>query len=108
MITREILTHLPDLTSLAPTLLAFSFKVRREIRDRDGNKSVWSGATEHLEVAHISHDKKKSNYNDPSNGRTLTTLEHLVDHLNRDGRNGLTGEQNSWAIMRLLERWLNQ
>lgn len=87
---------------------AFSSRVRKEIRDRDGNKSVLSGSTEHLEVAHINHSKRNPKYNDPSNGRVLSTAEHLWDHINRDGRNGLTPHQNSWAIMRILERWINQ
>jgi hypothetical protein len=68
--------------------LACSKKVRQEVKRRDGFKSVWSGKTENLEVAHISHDRDDASYNTSQNARTLTTGEHLWDHINRHGRNG--------------------
>jgi hypothetical protein len=83
---------------------AFSFKTKQKIKQRDGHKSVWSGETENLEAAHISHNKANPHYDHPSNGRILTTEEHLLDHINRAGRNGLTISQNNWAIKMLKKR----
>lgn len=84
---------------------AFTQKVRNKIWKRDGGKSVLSGRTENLEAAHISHDKSKQGYNDPSNGRLLTTAEHMWDHINRHGRNDLSETGNDWAIMMLWRRF---
>jgi hypothetical protein len=64
---------------------AFSKPVRDAIIKRDGGKSVWSGETEDLEAAHISHDKNDPYYDDASNGRTLTHREQYIDHFNRHG-----------------------
>lgn len=83
---------------------AFSQKTKKEIYKRDGGASKWSGVTNHLEVSHISHDKDKSNYDDPSNGRLLSITEHLLDHINRHGRNGLTPAQNRWSIEAIKRR----
>lgn len=77
---------------------AFSDRTRRLIHQRDHDRSVLSGKTEHLECAHLNHNKGYSKYNDPSNGRLLEISEHYLDHLNRAGRNGLTESQNNWAL----------
>jgi len=82
---------------------AFSWKSKQIIKQRDGNKSVLSGETEDLEAAHINHARNER-YDDPSNGRLLTTEEHLRDHINRAGRNGLTKAQNNWAIAMLKKK----
>lgn len=86
--------------------LAFSKKTKEEIWKRDKGKSVISGEGSPLHVAHISHDKSKSNYDSPSNGRLLTPKEHLtIDHINRAGRNGLSENHNNYAI-RMLKKLL--
>lgn len=89
---------------------AFSLETRNAIRDRVRKKygrlqSEKSGRSdEPLECAHINHNPKYRKYDDPSNGRLLTISEHLEDHLNRAGRNGLTPDENMWAIERIRER----
>jgi len=106
MISHELITHAVDLSPLAiPLLMAFSKKTRKIIRERDHNQSVWSGKTENLECAHVTHDKSDPRYDDPSNGRLLTTAEHMWDHINREGRNGLTKEANDWAIIMIWKRF---
>lgn len=106
--TQEFLSEV-DLQSIGLILvgLAFSKKVRKQIHQRDGNQSVWSGKTEDLECAHISHNKDSEEYDDPSNGRLLTTAEHMWDHINRHGTEqlGLTESQNDWAIYQLWKRF---
>lgn len=92
---------------LVLTHAAFSWKTKEIIKKRDGNKSVLSGETENLHAAHINHDKNNPQYDNPSNGRLLTVEEHLQDHINRAGRNGLTEEQNNWAIS-MLQSLLNK
>ncbi len=59
---------------------------------------------EPLEIAHINHDPRYPKYDDPSNMRMLTISEHLADHKNRAGRNGLDPEQNEWAIAEISKR----
>lgn len=83
---------------------AFTRPVRQQIIERDGGKCVICGSTSHLEAAHIDHNKANPRYNDTSNGRVLCVDDHLKDHVNRHGRNGLPKSQNEWAIKRLLER----
>ena len=83
--------------------LAFSRKVRKEIYERDVTCRVCGGVG-HLESAHISHDKTKDNYNDPSNGRLLCLPDHLADHINREGRNGLSIANNRWAIATMINK----
>ena len=90
---------------LAPNIeQAFSKPARDEIFIRDGGKSVLSGSNVNVEAAHISHDKSKSNYDAPSNGRLLTLFEHLVDHLKRGGRNGLSENHNNFAIRKIKQK----
>ena len=83
---------------------AFSLDVKKLIWKRDEGKSRLSGATENLEVAHVDHSKSNPRYNDQSNGRLLTKKEHLQEHINRAGRNGLTKNQNDFAIRELTKR----
>lgn len=100
--TLQVFVENPEATALAVVALgmAFSKQTRQKILERDGHKSVLSGATEKLHVAHIDHTRNER-YDDPSNGRTLTVYEHLQDHVNREGRNGLTKAQNDFAIVAL-------
>lgn len=84
---------------------AFTKKVKKEIHERDGYKCVVCGATDCLNAAHIDHNKDNAKrYNDPSNGRTLCEEDHLRDHLNRAGKNGLTDKENQFAIEMLLTK----
>jgi hypothetical protein len=103
--TLHFFTENPEITvaALVAFGMAFSLPVRRKIWQRDGGKSVWSGETENLQVAHIDHSKTNPNYDSETNGRLLTVQEHIVDHVNREGRNGLPVHQNQWAIKRLKE-----
>lgn len=103
----DFLLPIAGIGLLAVAFGAFGRPVRRKIKERDGNKSVWSGKTTQLEVAHISHNRNKTNYNHESNGRTLTTAEHMWDHINRHGTEqlGLTDSQNDWAIWQLWKRF---
>lgn len=89
---------------------AFSKKTRAEILQRDGGKSVISGATEHLHASRLDHDKSKPWYNKAENGETLTVFEHLKfhkDHVGRAQEIGLKEHQNNFAI-RMLGRVVNK
>jgi len=77
---------------------AFSAAVRKMILKRDGNKSILSGETEHLQAAHLDHDKSHPHYNNPSNGVTLTRSEHYMMHSINEGRNGLSKQHNRGAM----------
>lgn len=90
-------------TALIASLGAFSYGSRRRIVERDG-VDVWDGSTESLEAAHINHDKQNPRYDDPSNGRLLTTRNHYIDHFNRAGKNGLTRAGNNYALRMIWER----
>lgn len=94
------------LAASAPLIfgLPFSWNVAKQIRKRDRNRSAQSGNTGKLEAAHINHNQRNKNYDDPSNGRLLTTTEHYLDHYYRHGRNGLTKSQNIWALKQIWER----
>lgn len=83
---------------------AFSLRVKKKIKERDHNQSVWSGETEHLEVAHIDHSRSNPRYNNESNGRLLAVQEHYMDHYNRHGRNGINSHQNIWALKTIWNR----
>lgn len=107
MISHELITHAVDLSPLAiPIILAFSKGVRAQIMARDKG-DVWDGTTDKLEAAHITHDKSDPMYDDPANGRILTTRNHYIDHLNRAGRNGLSLAANN-AALRLIWRRLSE
>lgn len=103
----EFLIPLATLGILAVSFFAFSKRVKAEIKKRDGYKSVLSGKTINLEVAHINHNKKNPRYNKAENGRTLSIAEHFWDHVNRHGTEGLglTNRQNDWAIWQLWKRF---
>lgn len=83
---------------------AFSVKTREIIKQRDGYQCVVCGSTKHLQCAHIDHDKSKSKYDDPSNGRLMDVFCHLFDHINRAGRNGLSKQHNDFAIQSLQKQ----
>jgi len=82
---------------------AFSKASRDKIHSRDV-VCVNCGSSEHLECAHIDHSRSNPKYDDTSNGRLLCSTDHLKDHINRHGRNGLNKSQNEWAIKSLLKR----
>lgn len=91
-------------TLLSISFLAFSRKSKRAIHERDNWQCVVCGREDCLEAAHIDHNRDNPRYDDPSNGRTLCTEDHLKDHVLRHGRNGLTKKQNLWAIEKLKSR----
>lgn len=88
----------------------FSLETRRKIyarvRAEHGKlQSEKSGiSNEPLECAHINHDPTDPNYDHESNGVLLTVAEHLDDHFEREENNGLTLEQNRWAIAEIRRR----
>lgn len=88
------------------SLFAFSRKTRQQIYNRDRGKSRWSDEPGE-EAAHILHNRDNPLYDDPSNGRMLTKREHYLDHLNREGRNGLPPEGNR-AALRLIWKRLSE
>lgn len=93
-------------TGLLLSQFAFTSRVRKQIFKRDGGRCVVCGSTEHLQAAHIDHNRDNPNYNNPKNGRMLCIADHLLDHIDRAGRNGLLPHQNDWAIS-MLKRQLN-
>ena len=102
----QVFVENPEIVTMAMIAfgMGFSLPVKRKIWQRDGGQSVWSGRTDNLEVAHIDHSKTNVNYDSESNGRLLTVDEHLQDHINREGRNGLPKYQNDWAVKQLKKR----
>lgn len=84
---------------------AFSSDIRQLILERDNFTCVNSSeeCEGMLHASHINHDKSKSSYNAPWNGRTQCVAHHLKYHEATHGRNGITKSQNSWAIERLKE-----
>lgn len=99
--------NIPTLVGILPAIglgMAFSWKSRQIIRQRDGNQCVDCGSTGEVECAHFNHDKTKPNYDDPSNGRVLCVEDHLKDHINRHGSNGLSTRANEWAINMIKTR----
>lgn len=110
MISPEVITHHQDLLSLAPILLAFSLKVRKEIGKRAGwkseisGKSFWDGWVLHM--AHKNHDKSDPNYDTAEQGICVTVEEHLQMHEEAVGHAediGLQECQNNYAIRKLKE-----
>jgi hypothetical protein len=86
------------------TQFAFTRGVRNQILERDGYRCTVCGATDHLEAAHVNHNRDYPYYNSPDNGRTLDSYCHLIDHIERAGSNGLLPHHNEWAIQKLAER----
>lgn len=91
-------------TGLLLSQFAFSRGVRNEILKRDGYHCVICGATDHLEAAHIDHNRDNPKYNTAENGFTADSYCHLLDHIDRAGSNGLLPHHNEWAISKLAER----
>lgn len=86
---------------------AFSWNTRKKIWRRDGGQcqecdGVPCGGR--LECAHYDHSRDNPLYDDPSNGRLLCVSKHLEDHELNEGQNGLTRDQNQWAISALITR----
>lgn len=77
---------------------AFTRKVREEIWKRDGGVCQNCGSTEHLFCAHYCHSKDNPDYNNPDNGRLLSGDCHWLDHYYRAGENGISLNQNLWAL----------
>lgn len=91
-------------TGILLSQFAFSKKSRQAILERDGYQCVETGRTDNLHASHIDHNRDNPDYDNPNNGRTLNIIAHLRDHILRVGQNGLTQEQNDWAINKLEER----
>ena len=107
----EVVLNLTSAAALGLLVFgAFSRATREKIWARSTKrfgtpKSEMSGRDdEPLECAHYDHDQSKPSYDTESNGRLLTLSEHLWDHINRAGRNGLTREENDWAIREIARR----
>jgi len=83
---------------------AFTRKIRQEIWKRDGGRCVECGSTQHLQCAHYDHNRDNDWYNDPENGRLLCWKDHLKDHIDNAGQNGLLPHQNDYAIKMLKQR----
>lgn len=90
---------------------AFSARTKRQIVSRatdpeDGiAKSEVSGRyDEPLQAAHINHSRSSGYYDNPDNGVLMTVSEHLIDHIQREGKNGLTKSGNRLAIHLLKEQ----
>lgn len=90
------------------SLGAFSLKSREEIKERAGGKSELSGLSpddgHFMHCAHLNHDRRNPNYDDPRNGKYLTVTEHYEQHLDARGRArdiGLSEQGNDWAINKL-------
>jgi len=104
MLSPEVIHTSVNLLSLAPFFLAFSVASRQKIHERDNDACVMCGAVGGCECAHIDHNRDNSNYDDPSNGRLLCKRDHYLDHLHREGRNGLTRENNLFALQSIWAR----
>jgi hypothetical protein len=87
--------------------LAFSVAIRKAIGRRDNwkcqepdcDRSFQKGYMVH--ATHYDHDKKKPDYDTVDAGRILCIEHHLQDHIDNEGRNGLTKSQNDYAIDRV-------
>lgn len=89
--------------------MSFSPEIRKEIFRRDSHQSRISGKGGRLEAAHIDHSRSNVLYNHPDNGMVMTIGEHLIDHVARHGKNGLTRGQNYWAVQAIIDRmFMNQ
>ena len=108
--TPEMLTHLPNLTSIAPFLLAFSLRIRKEIGMRDHwtcqdcGDQFKDGIMVH--ASHYNHDKNLPIYDTVENGRIQCVDCHENYHILYQGNAqeiGLSEEANNAAIA-LLDR----
>lgn len=104
LVTPETIRDILPLLFSLPTILAFSSEVRRKVLERDGFKCTVCGSTEHLEASHKNHSRDNPKYNDPDTGITLCTKHHLLQHIENEGKNGLTKAQNQWSINKIRER----
>lgn len=88
--------------------MAFSKRSREEIKRRANYKPEIVGVEiltgELMQCAHVSHKRKTGYYNCPSNGFYASVSDHLVDHILREGQNGLTRTQNYYAILGLTQQ----
>lgn len=107
----EVVSHgLEIARDLIPIGFAFTLTVRNQIRDRararGGGKLVdelTGDYLDHGECAHIDHNKRSEDYNDPENGVYTSIQHHLWLH-QVDEINGLTPAQNKWAINAIKRR----
>lgn len=90
---------------------AFSSRTKDEIkkRARETHNGKLLSELSHtngvpMECAHIDHSKSNPDYDTPQNGVYVTIYEHLNDHINREGQNGLPVYYNKLAIKALQER----
>jgi len=88
--------------------MVFSLNTKMEIWDRAEGKSELNPNLEgfRLETAHISH-QRNSNYNLPSNGLLVTSLEHYAHHLlhlKNPEKIGLNRHHNEFAIRETCKR----
>ena len=90
---------------------AFSSRTKDEIkkRARETHNGKLLSELSHtngvpMECAHIDHSKSNPDYDTPQNGVYVTIYEHLQDHINREGQNGLSVHANKLAIEALQER----
>ena len=86
---------------------SFSRSVREFIWSRDRGKCQecdGHNCTSKLECAHYDHDRRNPDYDNPDNGRLLCTGQHLVDHREGAGDNGLSLRDNEHAIKSLKKR----
>lgn len=85
---------------------AFPSNVARFIKRRDGgcvarDKNCAGG----LEASHYDHDKSDPEaYKSPNNGDTRCTYHHGIEHEINEGNNGLTIDENRWALMTIAGR----
>lgn len=88
---------------------AFTRSVRRQIWSRDGGVSALSGRSDQKrECAHWDHDRSNPYYNHKDNGRLLLVSEHYMDHVDREGENGLSLDGNQFALEKIWDRMTNE
>lgn len=85
MLKRAAILTIATVALVEVSQLAFSRPVRQEIGERDNwtcqncGKRFSDGWM--VQAAHYDHDKRKSTYDDPNNGRILCTGCHIDDEL---------------------------
>lgn len=94
------------------TSLAFSRDTRARMMNRANGRSEISGVGKQdgyrLHASHYNHDKTNPDYDNIDNGRILTIEEHYIDHVQHEGKNGLSPEANTWAINKLYHSMTEQ